>query len=170
MKDQVLNDFISKLLSEDIVDKKFEQHIDMFSRFLAYTNSDYKYNGTYLSQYVEDFMQVYRMLQKKNEIYHQIFSAIKGIGCSFKLEIDQMFIVDFKMESDAEIQYIGMNKDKIVSKDIEIKIEFKMVENAFVFCKGYKEFEDDDLVHTIFSDINNYIETKEDRRAFNEIA
>ena len=81
-----------------------------------------------------------------------------------------MFIVDFKMESDAEIQYIGMNKDKIVSKDIEIKIEFKMVENAFVFCKGYKEFEDDDLVHTIFSDINNYIETKEDRRAFNEIA
>ena len=46
MRDDVLNIFVHNLVSGDIDDETFEEYIDLFSKFLSYTNSDYKYNGT----------------------------------------------------------------------------------------------------------------------------
>ena len=78
MKDDVLNMFVEKIVSEDIDNEAFEQHIDMFSRFLSYTNSDYKYNGTYLGQYIDDFITTIHKLKMKNEKYNEIFMALVG--------------------------------------------------------------------------------------------
>ena len=49
MKDEVLNKYIESLLQERIDVNEVELYIDMFSRFMGYTNPDYKYNGTWSS-------------------------------------------------------------------------------------------------------------------------
>lgn len=67
MKDEVLNKYIESLLQERIDVNEVELYIDMFSRFMGYTNPDYKYNGTYLSQYIEDFIEFYRKINEKNK-------------------------------------------------------------------------------------------------------
>lgn len=161
MKDDVLNSFIDKLLKENIEKEKFEQYIDMFSRFLGYTNPDYKYNGTYLSQYVNDFMQVYQMLKKKNEKYHEIFMALIKIGKNFEIVIDQVFYGVF-LKPEVKCEYSGINKIKIVSKTIEIRIKFESDENEYIFCKEYGDFEESELVDGICSYVKKIYKNNEE--------
>ena len=88
MKDEVLNKYIESLLQERIDVNEVELYIDMFSRFMGYTNPDYKYNGTYLSQYIEDFIEFYRKINEKNKKYIEISMALVNLKYDFELLID----------------------------------------------------------------------------------
>lgn len=90
--------FIEKIVSEDIDNKAFEQHIDMFSIFLSYTNPDYKYNGTYLGQYIDDFITTIQKLKMKNEKYNEIFMTLIGLGYRFEVLIDQVFFASYSKQ------------------------------------------------------------------------
>ena len=68
MNDDILNRFIEKLVTQNIDEDIFRENINVFSRFLGYSNSDYKYNATYLSQYIDDFLKMSHMLKRKDEI------------------------------------------------------------------------------------------------------
>ena len=170
MKDDVLNMFVEKIVSEDIDNEAFEQHIDMFSRFLSYTNSDYKYNGTYLGQYIDDFITTIHKLKMKNEKYNEIFMALVGLGYGFEVLIDQVFFASFSLRTEIEREYIGLIKEKIMSKKIEMRITLISDEKEYVFCKEYSDFEDEKLIENIRKDIKKYIRVKKIRRSNDAIA
>lgn len=162
MSDLVLNSFIDKLLTENIEEEKFEQYIDMFSKFLAYVNSDYKYNGTYLNQYIDDFKIVYKMLKKKKEIYVNVFEKLKGITQNFELIIDRTFFAKFLLgnsKTKERCEYIGIDKNKIISNYIEVKITIMSENDEYVFCKQYNIFEIE-LLEKLCNDVKEIILVK----------
>lgn len=170
MKDDVLNMFIENIVSEDIDTEVFEQHIDMFSRFLSYTNADYKYNGTYLAQYIEDFITTIQKLKIKNEKYNEIFMTLIGLGYKFEVLIDQVFFASFFLKSEIKCEYIGLIKEKIMSKKIELRMTLISDDKEYVFCKEYSDFEDEKLLENIRKDIRKYIRVKKIKRSNDEIA
>lgn len=170
MKDDVLNMFIENIVSEDIDTEAFEQHIDMFSRFLSYTNTDYKYNGTYLAQYIEDFITTIQKLKMKNEKYNEIFMTLIGLGYKFEVLIDQVFFASFSLKSEIECEYIGLIKEKIMSKKIELRMTLISDDKEYVFCKEYSDYEEEKLIENIRKDIRKYIRVKKIRRSNDEIA
>ena len=159
MPDDVLNNYVNKLINKDIDNDIFEEYIDIFSKFLGYVNSDYKYNGTYLSQYIDDFKKVCTMLKKKNEIYNEILEKIKKLESKFELIIDRMFYVDCTELPKVEIKYIGIDKNMIVKCSVEIKIIFEFDGNKHIFCKEYMDYEND-LAKRIYEDTKKFIEIK----------
>lgn len=166
MGDIVLNSFIDRLLSENIDEEKFRQYIDIFSRFLGYVNPDYKYNGTYLSQYVSDFENICRMLKKKNEKYYEVFMKLIGIGQEFELIIDRVFCAKFYSVSKIEREYVGIDKSKILSNSVEIRFKVEVEKNEYIFCKEYDNFEDR-LSERVCKDVKQFIKIKKDRREDN---
>lgn len=168
MKDEVLNIFIEGMLQEELDNEKFERYIDMFSRFLSYTNPKYKYNGTYLEQYVSDFIYVYQMLRNKNEKYHKVFKALISLGQNFELLIDQSYFALFSLNSEKKCEYIGINTTKIASSNIEIRVKLESENKEYIFCKEYEDIENSNLPEKIFSDIKKYVMMKKVRRAGNE--
>lgn len=160
MKDEVLNGFVKKILTESVSEQKFEEHIDMFSRFLGYVNPDYKYNGTYLSQYVADFISVNGWIKRKNQKYAEIVMRILDLGYDFSLLLDQVYYAHSLPKSDNEIYYIGINKDKIVNKKIEVKVTILLDGIEYAFCKEYGDYAKEGLAETICNDIEDYIELK----------
>lgn len=167
MKDEVLNSFIKKLLSEEIDTERFKQYVEMFSKFLGYTNSDYKYNGTYLSQYIDDFMELRQMIKKKNEKYKEILLELMATKEEFELLIDKIFLVAISSQPEVKWEYIGIHKRKIVSKTIEIRIKIEL-EDEYIFCKEYDDFEKENLPKLICSDVINFVEKKREQEADNE--
>lgn len=165
MKDEVLNTFIEKMVSEDINSQEFKMHIENFSRFLSYTNSDYKYNGTYLVQYIDDFIETIMMLKKKNEKYINIIGNLVTLGYNFEVLFDQVYFVRFLSKKQLEQEYIGLKKDKIMSKKIEFRMTLFWEEKEYVFSKEYKDFQDDRLIDNIRKDIKSYIKLKKIRRS-----
>ena len=168
MNDDVLNSFVDNLLTENIEDEKFKQYIDIFSRFLGFINPEYHYNGTYLSQYVDDFIQVYQVLRRKNKKYIAIYTKLISIGLYFDLIIDRVFCASFNSTSEVEYHYIGIDKNKIASKSIEIRISFESDNKEYIFCKEYDDFEEGTLLETVYKDVKKFKSIKKLRRINNE--
>lgn len=159
MRDDALNIFMNALLTENIEDEKFERYIDMFSKFLGYTNQDYKYNGTYLGQYLYDFMQVHRMLKNKDIKYREIMKKLTiEIPGEFELVIDQTFYV--KAGSEVIFGYNGIDKNKIAGESIEIRVKFNFVDRDYIFCKVYGDFEENKLEQRISKDVKKFRKLK----------
>ncbi len=159
MRDVALNIFMNELLTEDIEDEKFERYIDMFSKFLGYTNSDYKYNGTYLGQYLYDFMQVHRMLKNKDMKYREIMKKLTiEIPGEFELVIDQTFYVTAGL--DVIYGYNGIDKNKIAGKLIEIRVKFDFGDSDYIFCKVYEDYEENKLAQKICNDVKKFRKLK----------
>ena len=167
MKDNVLNKFVDELRQEEIDTVKFEQYINMFSRFLGYTNPDYKYNSTYLGQFIPDFIQLYEMLKKKNSIYIKMIMSLDIFGQSFEFVVDESFFVSCLLNSEPESGYISINKDKIVSPKLEIKLKFESENEEYVFCKEYDDYTNDKLPEIISDDVKKYMEIKKIREIEN---
>ena len=93
MQDEVLNSFIENLIAlinsidKKIDEEEFRNQIDLFSKFIGYTNSDYKYNGTYLKQFVDDFLQFAQKLKRRKDKYRAIWNTLKSTGKNFELTI-----------------------------------------------------------------------------------
>lgn len=162
MRDNVLNSFIDTLLKENIEKEKFEQYINIFSRFLGYINPNYKYNGTYLDQYINDFMEVCQMIKKKDEKYHEIATKLNDIDLSFELTIDQVFFANCPLEAKKKYEhyYIGMNKDRIIRKEIGIRMEFEFDEVEYIFSKEYEYFKENKLADRIHEEVKSFMKMK----------
>lgn len=169
MRDEVLNAYINKLLSEDIEEDKFREYIDIFSRFLGYANPDYKYNGTYISQYIDDFQKVRQMLRRKNKKYDEVFMGLMGMLQNFELVIDGIYYAKCFLMPQIEREYSRIEKNRIVSNSVEVKITIELGENEYTFCKEYDDFEYR-LFERVKKDMKNFIKKKKIRRASNDIA
>lgn len=166
MGDSVIDSYVHSLLNAGIEEEKFELYIDIFSRFLAYINSNYKYNGTYLSQYINDFKRTYYALINKKKMYDEIISKIVGIGRPFELILDDVYMCTFLTMDHIEIKFINFNKNKIINKSIEVKVTIEYMENKFLFWKEYLS-EDNQISNKIMKDIKTFIKMKKIRRISN---
>lgn len=164
MKDNILNNFITKMVTEPVDCEMFKRYIDMFSRFMGYVNPDYKYNHTYLSQYINDFLQLQEMLKKKEKLYFAILDELILTKYSFEMCIDRVFLARYSAEDGKKIaEYIKIDKNVIVAKSIKIKIQFELEGNEHIFCRTYNEFEASELAKIICENFEEYIDSKESR-------
>lgn len=171
MKDNGLDKFINDLLLEDIENSKFEHYIDMFSKFLGYVNADYKYNGTYLRQYIDDYIKVCMMLKKKKEKYNEIWMEMINIRQKFELFIDRTFHIKFFLEDNGKLlegkgEYVGIDKNIITSNFIEVKIIIYLNKEEYTFCKTYDNIEER-LSERVYADVEKFLTMKK-RRVRNE--
>lgn len=164
MSGNIFNNYVEGLLTIDIEKDKFEQYIDLFSKFLGYVNPDYKYNGTYLTEYVSDFMQIQQALKSRNEKYHEIFIGLSGMGENFELIIDRIYYAKYCGKGNPVRKYVEINKSIITSNFIEIKITIENKENTYLFCKKYDVL-DNQLSTKIFKDVRAFMDKKNIRRS-----
>ena len=164
MKDEVLNSFVDKLLNNTVLYDKFPIEIDLFSKFLSYTNPDYKYNSTYLGQYVNDFLQVCQMLQKKDKMYHAIFSELLQTGESFELMIDRLFFAEYFSETKkCGSEYTSINISRILGEEVEIRVKYISNDNEHIFCKVYGDYKKAGIAQAIREDFERFVSMKEEK-------
>lgn len=155
-----MNDkYIENVLNIDTEDNKFDQYIDIFSKFLAYINPDYKYNGTFLSQYVGDFKDMCKSLQFKNEKYNDIFKELKTIKQSFELRLDGSYFAKYRTMDNIEEGYIEIDKNKVTSDVIEVRILFENDVKKYVYYKIYP-VKDKDLPLKVCEEVESFMVKK----------
>lgn len=74
-----LQDFIVDQQISDEKEKNIQQMIGAFSEYIVATNPEYVYNKTYLSTYVEEFIQCQKVLKLKYQILLKIKEILVGI-------------------------------------------------------------------------------------------
>lgn len=161
-KDNGLNAYVVKLLETDIDCESFENHIQLLSIFIAHTNLDYRYNGTYLSNYIEEIREVRDALQGKHGKYSLIFEDLCSLHQEFEVEMDNTYGGSYKIgkrTKKGKGGYIGINKEKIKSQNIEISIRFLRNDKVFLHYKKYNA-ENCNLRLDIIGDAKKFIEKK----------
>lgn len=126
-------DFIVNQEISDENGKNIEQVIRAFSEYIVAVNSEYAYNKTYLSAYVEDFIQC----QKALKIKYQILLD-KILDSLFKAGIEQEFIINidgvWKYEN-GEVKLSNTFNPYII-KSQKMQLELELVhENGFVIAE-----------------------------------
>ena len=159
-KEEVLNGYVEMLLEEDIEEDKLRQHIEIFSRFLGYTNSDYKYNGTYLCQYVDEFIKVYHMLKVKHEKYLEIFMGLLKLGKEFVLTIDKMFYGEVSFSSGYVRKYVGFSVEDVARESLDISVVIEISGSNLLFHKEYEKYENE-ISKQVCDDVKKYWKRKE---------
>jgi hypothetical protein len=169
MSDDILNDFVQKLIVSDLFEEEFKDAIENFSKFLNYTNPNYKYNGTYLSQYTDDYINMIRMLKSKDVIYNKILMKLIMQKRKFELLIDNVYYASYSCFEDIQQKYISLDKNKIMGKELELKITFSLNEKEYIYFKKYINFESKQLINEIVQDIKKYIKLKKIRSEYDEL-
>lgn len=126
-------DFIVNQEISDENGKNIEQVIRAFSEYIVAVNSEYAYNKTYLSAYVEDFIQC----QKALKIKYQILLD-KILDSLFEAGIEQEFIINidgvWKYEN-GEVKLSNTFNPYII-KSQKMQLELELVhENGFVIAE-----------------------------------
>lgn len=123
-KDEVLNEFIENILNDNINIEEFVRYIKHYSKFIAYINSEYKYNGTFLNQYTSDFLETRNMLIEKNKIYKRIFYKVIMLGVDCEIYIDDIFYgVCIENNDYMDCFYIKLDKSNILNHKIHVNIK-----------------------------------------------
>ena len=149
MTEDILKKFIDAFLDDNLDMKNFKEHIILFSKFLSYTNQDYKYNSTYLTQYINDFIDVREWLKKKMYCYAKILMELDLLRYQYTLFLDQFHYSyyqikekDGKTEEERDTKYERIVKNKIARKEIEVKVTIALDNREYMICKIYDDFEE----------------------------
>lgn len=78
-------DFIVNQKISDEMGQNIEQMVGIFSEYIVAVNPEYAYNKTYLSAYVEDFIQCQKALKLKYQILlNKFLEAISATNLLLK--------------------------------------------------------------------------------------
>ena len=158
--DTLLDAYMRSLINTDINEETFLQYIDFFSKYLGYTNPSYKYNGTYLKQYVDEFIKSCKDLTYKNEIYNRLYAIlIVNIGIPFELIIDNSYYGYFdKIENPQGnvVVYKKYDKARISSDKFEIRFKVEHEKEEYIFCKEY----DGENIDLIVNEVILFLQVK----------
>jgi len=128
-----LEDFIVNQEISDEKEKNIQQMIRAFSEYIVAVNPEYAYNKTYLSAYVEDFIQCQKVLKLKyqillNKILVKILAA--GIEQECIINIDDVW----KFEN-GKVKLSNTFNPYIVKRH-KMQLELELVhENGFVIAE-----------------------------------
>lgn len=124
-------EFIDQVLS--LEKESIRLVIDVFSLYLARTNEHYKYNETYLPEYVEEFIFFKEELERKIISYQKLINEIKTIKGAVELLFDESFHVIMEDGYIKKTEYVNINKCKIQSKQIDVRATFKVENMEYVY-------------------------------------
>ena len=123
------DDFIKTLEELEALpdEENFTKYIRVFSNFLCQISEDYKYNETYLTQYVTIFYVLKKSLLYEKEIFSELICSIIKFSIRFELEVDGtfLFVSNGGLDLKEDETYIGfckkINFRKLCSEKIEVK-------------------------------------------------
>lgn len=130
---KAFQDFIVNQEISDEKEKNIQQMIGAFSEYIVAVNPEYAYNKTYLSAYVEDFIQCQKVLKLKyqillNKILVKILAA--GIKQECIINIDDVW----KFEN-GKVKLSNTFNPYIVKRH-KMQLELELVhENGFVIAE-----------------------------------
>lgn len=133
------NFIVDREISDENVED-IEQIIDAFSEYIVAVNPEYVYNKTYLSTYVEDFIQCQKALRQKyqvllNKILAKILAA--GIEKECIINIDGAWIFE-----KGKIKLSNSINPNIVKRN-KIQIELELIhDNGYVIAEEINIDED----------------------------
>ncbi len=128
-----LEEFIVNQEISDEKEKNIQQMIGAFSEYIVAVNPEYAYNKTYLSAYVEDFIQCQKVLKLKYQILlDKILVKILAAGIKQECIIN---IDDVWKFENGKVKLSNTFNPYIV-KQHKIQLELELVhENGFVIAE-----------------------------------
>ena len=128
-----LEDFIVNQEISDEKEKNIQQMIGAFSEYIVAVNPEYAYNKTYLSAYVEDFIQCQKVLKLKYQILlDKILVKILAAGIKQECIIN---IDDVWKFENGKVKLSNTFNPYIVKRH-KIQLELELVhENGFVIAE-----------------------------------
>lgn len=128
-----LEDFIVNQEISDEKEKNIQQMIGAFSEYIVAVNPEYAYNKTYLSAYVEDFIQCQKVLKLKYQILlDKILVKILATGIKQECIIN---IDDVWKFENGKVKLSNTFNPYIVKRH-KIQLELELVhENGFVIAE-----------------------------------
>lgn len=151
-------DFIMSQEISDEKEKNIQQLIGAFSEYIVAVNPEYAYNKTYLSAYVEDFIQCQKALKLRyqillNKILVRILAA--GIEQECIINIDDVW----KFEK-GKVKLSNTFNPYIVKRH-KLQLELELVhENGFVIAEEINI--DDNYENIIDACIATFIERRKE--------
>lgn len=128
--------FQNFIVNHEVLDEKekdIKQIIGAFSEYIVAVNQEYVYNKTYLSAYVEDFIQCQKLLKLK---YHILLNKI--LTRIFAEGIEQECIINIDDVWKVENGKVKLNNtfNPYIAKGHKMQLELELVhENGFVVAE-----------------------------------
>lgn len=161
-------DFFDQLRNLKIDNENFGNIICLFSKYLSVFNKDYKYNGTYLPEYINDFIMFKDSVNDKIDIYLQLHSKIKKIKemKNYTLILDNTYRIhqynQNKNNFMGENPYFNIDIPKIISDTIYVHFVIEVKKNNLLFYKEYdkKKYKgnNDKIYNQIVEDVKSFVE------------
>ena len=158
---QNTKEFREFIVNQDITDEKMEDIkslIAAFSEYIVAVNPEYLYNKTYLSAYVQDFIQCQKSLRQKYEILMQIIYVkiiSKGIAEKCVISVDDVWKI-----KNGEIGLSNSINPWLVTRN-KLQLELKFIhEYGFVIAEEINI--DDELENKIDKCIDSFIKQRKE--------
>lgn len=151
-------DFIVSQEISDEKEKNIEQMIGAFSEYIVAVNPEYAYNKTYLSAYVEDFIQCQKALKLKYEILlNKILVRILAAG----IEQECIINIDNVWKSEKGKVKLSNTFNPYIVKRHKLQFELELIhENGFVIAEEINI--DDNYENIIDACISTFIERRKE--------
>lgn len=155
---KIFQDFIVSQEISDEKEKNIQQMIGAFSEYIVAVNSEYAYNKTYLSAYVEDFIKCQKALKLKYEILiKNILVKIYAAG----IEQECVINIDDVWKFDKGKVILSNTFNPYVVKRKKIQFELELIhENGFVIAEEINI--DNNCKNKIDSFISTFIEQRKE--------
>lgn len=126
-------DFIVNQEISDEMGQNIEQMVGAFSEYIVAVNPEYAYNKTYLSAYVEDFIQCQKALKLKYQILlNKILVRILAAG----IEQECIINIDDVWKFEKGKVKLGNTFNPYIVKRHKMQLELELVhENGFVIAE-----------------------------------
>lgn len=113
-------------------EKNIQQIIGAFSEYIVAVNPEYAYNKTYLSTYVEDFIQCQKVLKLKYQILNKILVRILADGIEQECSIN----IDDVWKFEKGKVKLNNTFDPDIVKRNKLQLELELIhENGFVIAE-----------------------------------
>ena len=149
--------YVTEIAKLDLNYEKFKKQIQLFSQYLSYSNKDYLYNETYLSNFCMDFINYIKYIKKKSPIFAKIVNKIVDYSeiMDIQLSMDQYWIYHSQKGSLKVNKNIDLNevcKDKVL-----IRVMILYNNDRHLFIKEYKLKKQKDFLDKVVTEIWNEI-------------
>lgn len=146
---QYAKSYLLDLAEIKINEDNFYKEIDLYSRYLSYTNSSYQYNETYLKSFCNEFLEFKKYVQVKKCIFDKIISIVWGKNFDISIGLDDLWQYKYFYNNGNQYDNYEINKNtdikKFCSEDIYLKCIVNNKKSKFIFMKNINLFNSKDL-------------------------
>lgn len=119
-----LKDWIEKGVILESEKKDVELTIKAFSDYLTAVDPEYKYNKSFLKDFIPDFIKSNEMLIQKKEFLEKLVESLEEYKENLRIEIDNAWIFDGTKGQDKIILSNVFSKGKVNSGKIHYQLKY----------------------------------------------